>query len=151
MIKSVLGKLQPILYKGIRWYYSKPRILTKNGVKIHLLPSVFHPSLYLSTDIFLAYLLKQAINGKKILELGAGNGYISLYLSKFKNCQVTASDINPAAIQGLQWSRDLNQTTLEIIESNLFDSIPVQAFDYILVNPPYYPCLLYTSPSPRDS
>ena len=138
MIRSILGKIQPVLYKGIQWYYAKPRILTKNGVKIHLLPSVFHPSLYLSTDIFLDYLLTQDIGEKRVLELGAGNGYISLSLAKFQHCTVTSSDINPAAIQGLKLSNELNQTNLNIIQSNLFDSITEESFDYILVNPPYY-------------
>lgn len=139
MIRAALSKLQPWLYKGIKWYYRKPRILIKNGIKIHLLPTVFHPSLYLSTDIFLDYLLTLPIRGKKVLELGAGNGYISLYLSKFQQCQVTASDINPAAIEGLRLSASINDTQLELIASNLFDAIPTQKFDYIVVNPPYYP------------
>ena len=28
---------------------------------------------------------------------------------------------------------------LHLIESDLFDNIPLQKFDYILINPPYFP------------
>ncbi len=139
MIRKVISKLQPVLYRGIKWYYAKPRTITKRGIKIHLLPSVFHPTFYLSTDVFLDFLLEQNISRKTILELGTGNGFISLYLAKKMECTVTSSDINPSAIKGLRKSATLNEVLLNIIHSDLFNDIPSQAFDYILVNPPFYP------------
>lgn len=138
MIHWLLKKGQPILYFLIKKYYSIPRRINKRGIKIQLLPTVFHPSIYKSTDVLLDFLLTQPIANKNILELGAGNGLISLFLSKFKNCNVTATDINPNAIKGLEESQVLNDVQLEVLESNLFDKIPLQSFDYILVNPPFY-------------
>ncbi len=138
MLRKILGKFQPLLYKAIKWYYAKPRWIEKRGLKIRLYPTVFHPSFYLSTDIILDYLLNLDINEKSLLELGAGNGLVSLYLAKYKNCKVIATDINPNAIKGLQENSRTNQVNLKVIESDLFDRVPFEQLDYIIVNPPYY-------------
>lgn len=131
-------RLQPFFYRGIKWYFRKERTVRKRGIEIQLLPSVFHPSLYLSTDILLDYVLNLDIENKSILELGCGNGFISIYLTKFKKVKMHASDINPKAIKGIQKNALKNNIKIEIYQSNLFDSIPKKQLDYILVNPPYF-------------
>ena len=138
MLRKILGKFQPLLYKGIKWYYAKPRWVKKRGLKIRLYPTVFHPGFYLSTDIMLDYLLTLSIDGKSLLELGAGSGLVALYLAKNKNCKVTATDINPNAIKGLEENSQTNQVDLKVIASDLFDAVPFEKLDYIIVNPPYY-------------
>ena len=34
---------------------------------------------------------------------------------------------------------ELNNVKLEVIESDLFDKIEIRKFDYVLINPPYFP------------
>jgi len=131
-------RLQPLFYRGIKWYFRKERTIEKRGILIDLLPSVFHPSLYLSTDILLDYVLSLDIENKSILELGCGNGFISLYLAKFKNVKMYASDINPKAVEGIKNNAQKNKVKIEVYQSDLFDDILVEQLDYILVNPPYF-------------
>lgn len=138
MIYLLPKKCQPLIYKVIQWYYRKPRIISKRGLSFWLLPSVFHPSLYLSTDILLDYILTQHIESASILELGCGNGFISLFLAKYQNVQMYASDINAIAVEGLRQNAQQQQVNISIYHSDLFNNIPREAFDYILINPPYF-------------
>lgn len=129
---------QPLLWRMYRWYLSKPRWYEFEDLRVRLLPSVFHPGWLLSTKVLLSYVREFELKGKSILELGAGSGMISLCLAK-AGAKVTASDINPSAIKAIQESCIENKVALNIIASDLFNKIPLQHFDFILVNPPYYP------------
>lgn len=133
-----LAFLRPLYYRMVRWYYRKPRRINHRGIKIHLYPSVFHPSMYLSTDVLLDFALAYPIHGAKVCELGAGSGFISLYLAAHQQCHVTATDINPSALAGLRRSMSLNDVEIDCIRSDIFDAIDEKDFDFILVNPPYY-------------
>lgn len=134
----MLHKFQPILYRIIKWHYRKPRIVKKRGLSIKLYPSVFHPSFYLSTDIFLDWILTLDLKDKSALELGAGNGFISLYLAKFEGLKMLASDINDIAVKGLKENAQRNEVLLEVYHSDLFKEIPQKPIDYIFINPPFY-------------
>ena len=71
------------------------------------------------------------------MELGAGSGLIAIQSAK-KGVWVTATDINPVAIQYLHINCVQNNVNPEIIRSNLFAAIPKRSFDIIAINPPYY-------------
>jgi release factor glutamine methyltransferase len=92
----------------------------------------------LTTTTLLDYIKNLAIAQKAVLELGAGNGLIALWCAR-AGAQVTASDINPAAIRSIKESAQTNDIELTTILSDLFTDIPVQQFDYIFINPPYFP------------
>jgi release factor glutamine methyltransferase len=72
-----------------------------------------------------------------LLELGAGSGFIALQAEK-RGAIATASDINPVAIEYLQKNKHRNRSSIRIIQSDLFEAIPLEAFDIIAINPPYY-------------
>ncbi len=130
--------VQPFLWAAYRWYLSKPRWYTHQGLKIRILPSVFHPGWLLSTKVLVDFALAQQLKGQKVLELGAGSGLIALAAAR-AGAVVTASDINPHAVESIRESSAINKLPLTIIESDLFQHIPPQSFDYIFINPPYYP------------
>lgn len=131
--------LYPFLSKWLHWYLSKPRIYRCEGLKLTIYPSVFHPGWLISTRILLNFIKKYKLEGKSMLELGAGSGLISLFCARNKAI-VTASDINPVAVNGLRENALTNgNIPLKVVLSDLFDNIDLQRFDYILINPPYYP------------
>ena len=130
--------IQPWLWKGYRWYLQKKRWYHFEGLAICIYPSVFHPGWLGTTKTFLEFLRPTDFTGKKVLELGAGSGMIALWISRVGG-QVMATDINPAAIRSIRESSQRNQLNIEIIHSDLFKAIPNQKFDYLLINPPFYP------------
>jgi release factor glutamine methyltransferase len=127
----------PILKPFSDWYFSKPRNYTYNGLKVRVNPGVFFPHLTISTKIFLAYLDELNLKDLSVLELGAGCGIMSFHCAK-RGAKVTASDISLASIENLQQNEKELSLNVDVVHSDLFDSIS-ERFDLILINPPYYP------------
>ena len=114
-----------------------------NGLELLIKKGVFHPGLFYSTKFLLQVIRKENLTGKTFLELGAGSGLLSFYAAS-AGAVVTASDISTTAIDGLKINlRHLkvmgHKLQLHILQSDLFDAIPEQQFDYMVINPPYYP------------
>lgn len=124
---------KPLLVK----YLSGTRSYTCKNIRLQVPPEVFHPGFFFSTKLLLNFLDRFSLAGKTVLELGAGSGLLSIYAAK-KKAKVTASDINPVAISTLRKNKFQNGVEFSVIESNLFEAIPVQPFDLILLNPPFY-------------
>lgn len=138
-MKSMLKKLIfPILSSVYNIYSAKERDYSYNEISIKVFPGVFHPGLFFSTKLLIEYLSKIELNNKTVLELGAGSGLISIYCAK-QNAIVTASDINPNAIKNILNNSELNNVKLEVVESDLFNKIDKVYYDYIIINPPYFP------------
>lgn len=138
-MKSLLKKfLFPVLKSVYNIYSSKERSYSYKGINVRVMPGVFHPGLFFSTKLLIEYISKYDLNDKNVLELGAGSGLISVYCAK-QNAKVIASDINPIAIENIKKNTKLNSVDIKVIESDLFDRIETKEFDYIIINPPYYP------------
>jgi len=120
------------------WHFRKPRQYNYEGIELTVLPSVFHPGIYLSTNILIAFIKKLELPGKQFLELGAGSGLVS-FVAAQKGAFVTATDINPKAIEGIKMNAEKNVLNVQAIVSNLFENIDGASFDIIIINPPYYP------------
>ena len=118
-------------------YLSKTRIYQNQDIRLEVPPQVFHPGFFFSTQLLVRYLNRIPLERKTLLELGAGSGYISIHAAK-KGAQVTATDINPVAVEFLLKNSMHNKVRLDIIQSDLFNAIPQQSFDIIAINPPYY-------------
>jgi release factor glutamine methyltransferase len=138
MIHRFLKILTPVLQGLLKWYLRKPRPYRHKEIHIIVNPGVFYPRFVFSTKILLEFLDEKDLKGKKFLELGAGCGIISL-LAAGKGAEVTASDINPAAIENIKQNAVRNHLELNVIESNLFMKIMERNFDMIVIAPPYYP------------
>ena len=124
-----------------RWYQSKTKrtnSYSNHGLTISVLPGVFHPGIFLSTNIFIEFLKHAELNQKRVLELGAGSGMISFFCAT-QGSIVTATDINENALKGLELNAANNQLPVTAIKSDLFANVQPDDFDIIIINPPYYP------------
>ena len=139
MFKKILDLAHPVLKRIYNWYNSRIRTYRYKGIKIHIMPGVFHPGLFFSTKYLLEFSLENISNSeqKNLLELGAGSGLISVVFSK-NGMNVSASDINPESIRNVEANAKSNNLRISTYLSDLFDNIPTQPFDMILINPPYY-------------
>ena len=127
----------PIARPLIQIYLAKERTYSCNGISIKILPGVFHPGLFFSTKFLLLFVESFDLKNKSFLELGAGSGLISFTAEK-NGAIVTASDLSEAALKGLDQNRKTLKSKITIIKSDVFEQIPTQQFDFIVINPPYY-------------
>ncbi len=133
-IKYIVGATwQPLLRK----YLSKNRIYHYKNIRLQVPSSVFHPGFFYSTHLLLNQIKNWPLKNKKLLEPGAGSGLISIYAAQH-GAIVTATDINPVAVECLKENSRKNNVRINIIKSDLFDEVPLQDFDLIIINPPYY-------------
>jgi release factor glutamine methyltransferase len=139
IIKKFIKRISfRILYPVSKYYLSKERTYKYKDIAIKVMPDVFHPGLFFSTKILLEYLNDKKLNGSSLLELGAGTGLISVLCAK-KGALVTATDISSKAIQNIKHNAADNSVRINVILSDLFDDFPEQKFDWIIINPPYFP------------
>jgi release factor glutamine methyltransferase len=132
--KYIAGRLyRPLLAR----YLSVERRYAYKGIRLLVPQGVFHPGFFASTKMLLRWISRQPLENRSFLELGAGSGLISVFAAR-KGAAVTATDINPEAISCLEANRLRNGVSMTIVHADLFEGVPVQAFDIIAVNPPYY-------------
>lgn len=134
LIKYLTPILQPMYLR----YLSKTRSYSFNGIHVRVWHGVFYPGFIISTKLFLQFVSRMNIRDKTILELGAGSGVISVFAAR-KGAIVTASDINPLAVNNIRENAQINKISISVVQSDLFENIPQSEFDYILIAPPYYP------------
>lgn len=128
----------PLLQKASALYLSKPRNYRYKNIRVRVEPGVFPPFITISTKLLLQFIEPLPLQGKKFLELGCGCGILSI-LAAQKGAAVTASDINETALEALRENAVQNNVSLSVLHSDLFEQFIGQSFDYILINPPYYP------------
>lgn len=114
------------------------------GFTFTIPPTVFNPRDYLSSELFANLVSGLELNGKFILDMGCGSGIISIFAAS-KGAMCTAADINPVSVKCANENAVQNGfgDKIKVIESDLFESvkephIPVEGFDIIFFNPPYY-------------
>jgi release factor glutamine methyltransferase len=97
--------------------------------------SVYSPSddSYLMVDA----IAKFPVGGKKVLDVGTGSGVLGLFCA-LRGAQVTATDVDDAALHQAQKAADMLGLSLQLVLSDLFSKVQGK-FDLILFNPPYLP------------
>lgn len=112
------------------------------GLQLHIPPGVFHPGIFFSSPIFISFLQKVDFQDKKVLDVGTGSGLLALFAAR-KGGLATGLDIHPLAVETARNNARLNGfssgTSPVFLQSDLFEALPAQVFDIVLVNPPYYP------------
>jgi release factor glutamine methyltransferase len=138
MKQLVKNALRPALQAFYHWYFSTPRRYRYQHVRVIVLPGIFAPHLTLSTKVLLQFMDRLELKDKSLLELGCGCGILSVFAAS-KGARVTSSDINPMAIENVEFNAKKNTVELQTVVSDLFDNLPSRVFDFLFINPPYYP------------
>lgn len=125
-----------------QWLYKRSSSKAQNwqykGQTYHIPIGVFHPKWFFSSQLLVKHLRSLPLKNKPIIEVGSGSGFVAINAAK-QGASVTAIDVNPNAVKATIQNAKSNNVNLHSIESNLFDNVPPQQFDYIVVNPPFYP------------
>ena len=138
-MKAIIKRIiSPLLQRASRVYLAKARKYSYQNISVLVEPTVFPPFLTISTKLLLEFVETLPLKGKTVLELGCGCGIISI-LAAHKNALVTSTDINDVALNALQKNAAENHVSLEILHSDLFENLGNRAFDFTIINPPYYP------------
>ena len=130
--------ISPFLKRFVKVYFKKERKFRYKSIRAVVLPGVFFPHFTFSTRFLLSFLETKDLENQSFLELGCGTGVISVLVAK-KGADVLATDLNPRAITNAERNAKDNKVTIKTQFSDLFQSIPPQQFDFIVINPPYYP------------
>lgn len=136
--KSFVKKIEPLFQFLYKFYGRRTHYYNYYGIQVSVPPGIFNPKLSFSTKYLTDFLSKQDLKDRSFLEVGSGSGVISLFAAKI-GAQVTATDINPLAIKCTRNNAQSNRLDVRVIHSDLFEVIPTNTFDFIVVNPPYYP------------
>ena len=141
--------IRTLLYAALRpvalWYMRSERRVSFEGLELVVKPGVFPPGPFFTTKYLIDALREADLRGKTLLELGAGSGLISLWCAR-RGAVVTATDISPAAVATIEDNIRANLAELDagggpprVLLSDLFDELPRAPFDFMVINPPFYP------------
>jgi methylase of polypeptide subunit release factors len=100
------------------------------GFKFTVYPSVFNPTDYISSELFVEFIKKLgSLTGKRILDMGSGSGVVSMFAAT-GGADCTAVDINPMAIRSINENANVNGLSEKItaIESDLFENPLLNVF-----------------------
>lgn len=138
-IRIILRFILRVIYKpAVLFYLRSSHVYNYENLRLEIPAGVFHPALFFSTRAFAAYLKQRDLRNKRMLEIGAGSGLLSL-LCAAKGAEVTAVDIAPKAINAIKKNGQLNGLELRVIQSDLFKNVPLTDFDLLIINPPWFP------------
>jgi len=126
------------------------RILTdmrrmKEGLRIEALSETITvlPHVYVPSDQSVIYMFagkREAIAGKRVLDMGTGTGVLALLAARLGASEVVASDNNPNAVENARLNvRRLGMEDVVRVcgPSDLFEGLTDEVFDVILFNAPW--------------
>ncbi len=148
----MLLKSHPTVLRLWRWWLRVRFVLTQRhrhnrlvietiaGRPLVVLPEVFNPALFFSSDLLAGLLDRSTIPaGARVLDLGTGSGVLAVCAARYA-AEVVAVDINPAAVRCARINALLNgvEDRLTVCEGDLFAPLGGRRFDLVLFNPPYF-------------
>lgn len=106
------------------------------GLKIKVNENVLIPRRETEEVTLKAIELINKMVSPNVLDLCTGSGAIAISIRKMTKAVVTASDISNLALEVAKENAIINNTSINFLESDLFNSIN-DKFDLIISNPPY--------------
>ena len=135
--RSVKGFFAFILVPLTRRYLKSDRTAYAGGLRLEVPAGVFHPTLFPSSRMLWTYLAKASLRDRSLLEIGCGSGVLSIK-SALQGARVTAIDISPLAVNATRRNAGAHRVDMTILQSDIYENLPAQPFDWVVVNPPYY-------------
>jgi release factor glutamine methyltransferase len=111
------------------------------GFRLVVPPTVFHPSVFVTSGFFASFLDGLDLGGKQVAEVGTGTGILALAAARAGATTVVAIDINPNAVRAVEDNAKANGLNQQVrpVCANLFSAIaPRPLFDVILSSPPSF-------------
>jgi release factor glutamine methyltransferase len=124
-------------------YLKKTRPYRYKQLYLEIFSGVFHPRFFFSSKYLADFIEKLNLENQSFCEACAGSGLVSLVAFR-KTCKVTCFDLNELAVKNIQHNFKLNfhqpieTVNFKVYHSDGFQNIPLQTFDYIAINPPYF-------------
>ncbi len=158
---NVLGRstrVQGPLKRGLRafiHFFSYHFILKRQrtrttraaGFKLSVLPSVFHPRFFVTSEYFAAFIGRLPLAGRRVADVGTGTGILALAAARAGAANVVAINVNPNAVAAAAGNAEKNGLgdKVRAVHSNLLAAVPAgERFDVILFNLPFF------TEEPRD-
>lgn len=106
------------------------------GLEISVLPNVYSP-IFFTDSAWFSKTLSEIVGPSRLLEIGTGTGLISLFCAS-KGAEVTATDINPKAVENSRLNANRNDISLDVRQGNVFSCIDQsEKFDFIFWAHPF--------------
>jgi release factor glutamine methyltransferase len=102
-------------------------------IDIDTVAEVYNPS----DDSYLLLKIVEVAPDETFLEIGSGAGLTAIHAAKL-GATVTATDVNPHAVELTRKNAAKNRAKVEVLQSDLFEKV-TGYFDVIAFNPPYLP------------
>ncbi len=113
--------------------------VTVAGITVNVEPGVFHPGLFLSSELLVEAVRQASIlPDARILDIGTGTGIVALAAAE-RPSQVVAVDIDARAVDCARANVMLagRADRVEVRAGDLFEPCGDERFDLVLFNPPY--------------
>lgn len=133
-----------------RHRYNRLALERIGEVPLVVLPRVFNPALFFSSEFFVQSFSAEWIPpGATVLDLGTGSGVGAVFAARWVTQgtaaaqgsagRVVAVDVNPAAVRCARINALLNgvEDWVDVREGDLFAPVGGERFDVVLFNPPY--------------
>ncbi|EJW13732.1 N5-glutamine methyltransferase, HemK family protein [Rhodovulum sp. PH10] len=118
------------------------RFVEAAGFRLAVLPTVFDPRRFLTSEFFAGFLGTLDLSGKTVADVGTGSGILALAAARAGAERVTAIDINPNAARAASENAVANGLGDKVtgLCSDLMAEVPAEPrFDVILSSPPSFP------------
>ena len=119
----------------------RTRHVRVDDVELEVPPSVFHPGHFITSKMFAAYLRRQDLRGKRVVEVGTGSGILAISAALAGASHVLALDRNPNAVRAARMNANFNGVGAqsEARVSDLFSALATdETFDLVISSPPSF-------------
>lgn len=114
--------------------HTEPYKIRVAGREIVVFPDVFSPA-YFADSAYFAQEIPSIVGIKSFLEIGTGTGIVAL-CAALNGAKVTATDINPSAIDNARQNFEKYGLEIRLLEGDTYKPLKDERFDFIFWNHP---------------